>query len=145
MNGLQGGPEFIRLETERPGFALVYDPSARVDQIHTIGPARVSALRHVFKTIEHSGKFDSQLADAGSGNQRPLCLVLRAGQYDLVANITFHLPDIAGMCLENVDHQERHSVSILIVELVEGRNLPPKWRSSVTSEHQHDGLFRSER
>jgi len=31
------------------------------------------------------------------------------------------------------------------VELVEGRNLPPKRRSGVASEHEHDGLLCGER
>jgi hypothetical protein len=39
----------------------------------------------------------------------------------------------------DVNNQERDLVSVLFVELVEGRNLPPEGRSSVTAEYKHDG------
>jgi hypothetical protein len=44
------------------------------------------------------------------------------------------------VCLGNVYHQERDLLSILLIELVEGRNLPPKRRSSVASEYQDNRL-----
>jgi len=48
------------------------------------------------------------------------------------------------MGLKNVDDQERDLAAVLVVELVEGRNLPPERRSSVAAEHQHDRLFRGQ-
>ena len=42
----------------------------------------------------------------------------------------------------DVDDQEGDLVPIFVVELVEGRNLPPEGRSSVASENQDDGLPR---
>jgi hypothetical protein len=44
------------------------------------------------------------------------------------------------VCLGNVYHQERDLLSILLIELVEGRNLPPKRRSSVAAEYQDNRL-----
>jgi hypothetical protein len=37
----------------------------------------------------------------------------------------------------DVDDQERDLSSVLFVELVEGRNLPPERRSSVASKYEH--------
>jgi hypothetical protein len=42
--------------------------------------------------------------------------------------------------LGDVNHQECDLPSILLIELIEGRNLPPKRRSSVASENQDDWL-----
>jgi hypothetical protein len=39
------------------------------------------------------------------------------------------------MGLGDVDNQELDVVLIFAIELVEGRNLPPEWRSGVTSEY----------
>jgi len=52
-----------------------------------------------------------------------------------------HLPNIAGMRFGDVDHQESNFALILIVELVEGGNLPPERRSSVAAEN-HDYRLR---
>ncbi len=41
-----------------------------------------------------------------------------------------------------VDNQKRHLVSVLIVEFVEGGDLPPEWRSSVAAkDHNHRLCF----
>jgi hypothetical protein len=49
------------------------------------------------------------------------------------------------MGFENVDSQESDLFTILLVELVESRNLLPKWRSGVAAKNQHDGLLVGER
>jgi hypothetical protein len=49
------------------------------------------------------------------------------------------------MGFENVDGQESDIFAILLVELVESRNLLPKWRSGVAAKNQHDGLLVGER
>jgi hypothetical protein len=56
----------------------------------------------------------------------------------LLFNIALHLPDVAGMRLGDVDDQERDLISVLVVELVEGRNLPPEGRSSIASKDKHN-------
>jgi hypothetical protein len=40
----------------------------------------------------------------------------------------------------DVNDQEGNLIAILFVKLVEGRDLPPKRRSSVTAEYQYYGL-----
>jgi len=44
------------------------------------------------------------------------------------------------MRLGDVDHQESDAAAVLLVELVEGGNLPPERRSSVAAENEDDGL-----
>lgn len=45
------------------------------------------------------------------------------------------------MRFENVNGVERDLIFVLIVELVQGRNLPPERRSGVTAKDEDDGLF----
>jgi hypothetical protein len=49
------------------------------------------------------------------------------------------------MRLEDVDGVEGDLVFVLIVELVEGRNLPPEGRSGVAAKDEDDWLFAAER
>ena len=48
------------------------------------------------------------------------------------------------MRLEDVDGVERDLIFVLIVELVEGRNLPPEGRSGVAAKDEDDWLFAAE-
>jgi hypothetical protein len=41
------------------------------------------------------------------------------------------------MRLSDVNNQESNALAILLIELIEGGNLPPERRSSVTAKHQH--------
>jgi hypothetical protein len=45
------------------------------------------------------------------------------------------------MRFRNVNHQERDPPAILLVKLIEGRDLPPERRSGVAAEHQDHGLL----
>lgn len=45
------------------------------------------------------------------------------------------------MSLGDVNHQESGLASVLVVELIEGGNLPPEGRSSVTAENHDYWLF----
>jgi hypothetical protein len=44
------------------------------------------------------------------------------------------------MSFGDVDNQEPDFSLVLVVEFVEGRNLPPEWRSSVAAKNHHYGL-----
>lgn len=144
-DGLQRRSKFVGLETERARLALVHDTAAGVDEVHAIWPAGVGALGHVVEAVEHRWKLDPQLAHASSSDQRAFFLRLRAGEDDLIADVRFHLPDIAGMRLENIDGKESHAVVILVVELVERGNLPAKRWSSIAAKDQDDRLLRGQR
>ncbi len=116
----------------------------RVDQVHTIGPASVGAFGGISEFVEYSRKFDSQLANTGSSNEGPVFFILGAGEHNFVFDVALHLPDITGMGLGNVHHKKCDAILVLIVELVEGGNLPPEWRSGITAENQDRGLLLSD-
>ena len=52
------------------------------------------------------------------------------------------LPNVAGMGLEDVDGEKADAIVVVVVELIEGRNLPPVGRSGVTAEDEDDGFLR---
>jgi hypothetical protein len=111
-----------------------------IDEVNAVGPAGVSLLGGVTEFVEHGGKLDPQLANARAGHQRALFFTLGAGKDDLVFYIALHLPDVAGMCFRDVHDQEADFALVLIVELVEGGNLPPEGWSSVTAKNHHHRL-----
>jgi hypothetical protein len=41
------------------------------------------------------------------------------------------------MSFGNIDNQKSDFALVLLVQFVEGRNLPPEWRSSVAAEHHY--------
>jgi len=45
------------------------------------------------------------------------------------------------MRFQDVHGIEGDTITVLVVELVEGRNLPPERRSSVASEDEHNRLL----
>jgi hypothetical protein len=136
----QCGFQFVGFEAEGAGFALVDYLALVIDEVQAIGPAGVGGLGGITELIENGGQLDSELADAGPGYERAFFFALGAGEDNLVLDIALHLPDVAGMRLGDVNDQECDLIVVFIVELVEGRNLPPEGRSSVASENEYDGL-----
>src|SRR5271165_3996570 len=134
---LDGLLEICGMESKRTRLALVCDLSLSVDQVQPVGPAGVGDLGMVFKSVDDRRKPDAQLAHTGSSYERALCFVLGTGEDHFVLNVALHLPHIAGMRFQDVHCVERHLAPILLVELIEGRNLPPEWRSGVAAEDQH--------
>jgi hypothetical protein len=128
------------VESEGAGLAFVGHVAGGIDQIKSIWPRRVCLLGGVAKFVEHGGNVDSQLAHTGAGDETAFFFTPGAGEDDVVLNIALHLPDVAGMRLGDVDHQERDLLSVLLVELVESGNLPPEGRSSVAAEDEHNRL-----
>jgi hypothetical protein len=48
------------------------------------------------------------------------------------------------MGFENVDNEKSDAIAVLVIEFIEGRNLPPEGRSSVAAEYQHHRFLRGE-
>jgi hypothetical protein len=133
--------QLLRIKTKRSRGTLIGDAAIRVDQIQAVGPARVSPFRSIAKLIKNTGKFNAELSYTSSGYECAFVLVLRAGEDDLIFYVALHLPDVAGVGFSDVDDQESHLILVFLIEFVEGRNLLPKGRSSVTAENQHNGLL----
>jgi hypothetical protein len=135
-------PQFVSLEAEWAGLAFVSNPAAAIDQVHAVGPGGICRFGSVSKFIEYRGKLDPELTHTSTRNLRPFIFILRTGKHDMVADVAFHLPDVAGMRLEDIDDKKRDPAAVLVVKLVQGRNLPPERRSSVTAKNEYDGLPR---
>jgi hypothetical protein len=132
--------QLFRVEAEGSRFALVRHVTGGVDQVKAVRPSRVRLFCGVAEFIEHRRNIDPELAYAGASHETAFVFAPWTGEDDIVLNIALHLPHVAGVRLGDVYHQERDLLSILLVELIEGRNLPPKRRSSVASENQDDWL-----
>lgn len=140
-----GGAEVGWVEAEGTGFAFIDDAALLIDEVEAVGPAGVSLLGRVIEVIEDGRELDAEFADAGVGDFAALVEVAGAGEDDTVFDIALRLPDVAGMRLEDVDGEEADAIAVVVVELVEGRNLPPVGRSGVAAEDEDDGLLRVER
>jgi hypothetical protein len=136
--------EVIGFEAEGAGFAFVNNPVVGVDQIQAVGPASVGALGRVAKLVKDRGKFNSQLAHAGAGNLPTLFFISWAGKNHFVLYIALHLPHVAGVCFQDVDHQEGDLAVVVVCELVESGNLPPEGRSSVAAKDKDDRFLGGE-
>lgn len=127
------------MEAVGTGGAFEGDAALFVDDVEPVRPGGIGLFRCVFDVVEECGDFDFQTADAGVGHGLTLRVRLRVGVNDALFLVDGELPAIARMRLLDVDDEELRAVFVLLVETVEGRNLPPEWRSSVTAEDEDDG------
>src|ERR1700761_2291300 len=133
------------MKAKRSWFALVEQTATGGNEIHAIRPSGIGKLHTIIKSINQRRKFDSQLSYARTGNRGALCFVARTAEEHLVAHVGLHLPHIRRVSLKDVYGIEVNLVFILPSKLVQGGNLPPKWRSGVASEYQHDRFRRPQR
>ncbi len=136
--------QIVGLESERSRLALVRDAVISVDQVDAIGPSRIGALGLIVKTVDYCWKLDPEFPHAGCRYLAALVEVVRAGENDFVLEIALSLPNVAWMRLDDVDRKKRDLAVVLVIKLVEGRNLPPEGRSGVTAKDQHHRLHRGE-
>jgi hypothetical protein len=135
--GERGG-QLLRLKAKWTGLALVSHVSVLVNEVNAVRPAGVGLFGRIAEFVDHSRELDSQLAYAGSCNEGTLFFIPGTGKDNFVFDVALHLPHVARVRLGDVHHEKRDFVSVLIVELIEGRNLPPEWWSSITAEnHDH--------
>jgi|ERR1700689_4073927 hypothetical protein len=113
----------------------------RVDQIEPVRPACVCPFRRIAKLVEHCRKFDPKFPHASPGDEFSFFFSLWTRKNNFVFDIALGLPNVAGMGFSNIDNQERNAAAILLVELIEGRDLLPERRSRVAAEYQNYGLL----
>lgn len=135
------GGEFVGLESEWAGAALVRDASVGIDQIDAIGPAGVLSLSRVAELVEDRRELNPQLAHAEAGDRCAFFLVPGAGEDDLIFDIALHLPDVAGVRFSDVDHEEGDLIPVLLIQLVERGDLPAEGWSGIAAEDQHGRLL----
>ena len=126
------------METKRSWLAFVEHTTSGRDQIHAIRPTRIGGLQAVIKTIDNRWKFNAELSNACIGDGSTFCFISRATKQYFIAHVGLHLPYICGVSLENVYSIEVNFALILLGKLVQGGNLPPKWRSGVAAKNQHN-------
>ena len=126
------------MKPERAGFAFVADATAPLDEVQAVRPSGIGSFNPVVEAIDDGRELDSQLAHASSRYRGTFLLIAGTPEKHLVANIALHVPDVSGVRFENIDSVEINLALVLLGELIQGGNLPPKGRSSVTAEYQHD-------
>jgi hypothetical protein len=132
--------QLIRFKPKGTRFTLECNAALRVDQVNAIRPTRVGLFGRIAKLVEHRRKLYAKFSNAGPGNERAIFFSFRAGKNNLVFDIALHLPDVAGMRLGDVNNQESNTLAILLVELIQGRNLPPERGSRIAAEYQDHRL-----
>src|SRR5450631_113451 len=132
--------QFVRLKSKGTRLGLVANVALGVNQVKAIGPARVGLLGRIAELIDYRGNLDAEFPHTRPCQQRALSFTFRAGKNNFVFQIALHLPDVAGMCLRDVNDQEGNFAPVLLVKLVESGNLPPERRSSITAKDQNHGL-----
>ena len=132
--------QLVRLKSKRARSALVSNAALRVDQVNAIRPARIGLFGRIAKLVEHGRKLDTEFPHAGPSDECAIFFSFRARKNNLVFDIALRLPDVAGMRFGNVDNQESNAPAILLVEFIEGRNLPPERWSGVAPEYQDHRL-----
>jgi len=70
-----------------------------------------------------------------------LVKTFRTREEDVIGEIVGIFPEVGGVRLADVNDIERRVILVLLVEFVEGGNLPPERRSSVAAEDEYDGLL----
>jgi hypothetical protein len=133
----------IRMKAVRTGARLVGDPAITADHKKPIWPPSVGALRGVVKGVDYRRKFDPQFHDAHLSHLAAFLKILWTRKDHVIVQIVGVLPDVARVRLADIYHVEGGAIFVLLVQTVEGSNLPPEWRSCVASEDEHDGFLPS--
>ena len=81
-----------------------------------------------------------QFSYTGTSDRKPFGFVLWACEKHSIADVGLHLPDVGWVSLKDVDRVEPNLILVLICELVQGGNLPPKWRSGIAPEDEDHRL-----
>ena len=134
--------KIIRMKAERPRFAFERDLSIALNQVEAVRPAGVSGFRLIVKVINQRRELDMQLPNASASHGRALLLVTRTAEQNIIADIALHLPDVGRMSFKNVDGVEVDFALVLLGQLVQGGNLPPKRRSGIAAENENDWPLR---
>lgn len=133
---LDGIIQVLRMEAEGAGLAFVNNAATLPNQVEPVRPTRVSSLDPIVEAINERWKFDAQLSHARARDKRTFQIILWTAEKHFIAHVRLHLPHIGGMRLKNIDGVEADLVVVLLGELVQGGNLPPKRRSRIAAEHQ---------
>ena len=133
------------MEPERARLAFVKHPASRCNEVQPVRPPGVRSFDVIVETVDERRELDSEFTHAGPGHIESFGFVSGAGEEHVVAYVGLHLPYVGRVRLKNVDRVEPNLVLVLLGELVQGGNLPPKWRSGIAPEDEDDRIRRPER
>src|ERR1700689_3004970 len=128
-NSLYSVAQLAGVEAERAGPALMGRAPVCINQVEPVRPCCIGLFRRIPKLIEHGRRLDSELANTCPGDESAIFFTLWAGENHAVPDVALHLPYVAGMRFRDVYHDELDPIAILVIKLVQGRNLPPEGRS----------------
>ena len=101
-----------------------------IDQLRDAGVSEI-----VLATGYLSGLIETYFGDGSA-----LVFTFRAGKHNVVPDVALHLPDVTRMCFSDVNGQKCNFSFVPFIKCIEGRNLPPEWRSGVTSKNEDHWL-----
>ena len=130
--------EFLGIETKGTGFGLEPDSARFIDEIETVGPARVFLLHMIVYGIDQGGDRDMQFAHTRIGNRLSIFFRGRIGKQNALFDIALHLPNVCGMSLVDINNEKRDAIFILFIPRVERGNRPAKRWSSITAKDEND-------
>lgn len=142
---LQCRCDISRLETKGTRFALPGDAPVPVDHIEAVRPCRVSPLRGIVKIVNEGRKLNPEILHAGTRHGAALIEGARCLENNIFFHVDRHLPDIAGVRFFDVDHVKLYLLLVLLIQPVQGRNLPPEWGSRVAAKNQHHRFLATKR
>lgn len=140
---LQGLVHLGGLEAIGARPALEGDASLPVYHVESVWPACVGDFCGIVKVIDERRDFNTQVLYAGISYGGALVKAPGAGEDNTFLQVDGHLPSVAGMGLQYVDHKEGHLFFVLLVELLERGNLPAERGSGVAAEDKNYRLLSS--
>jgi hypothetical protein len=144
-HALQSYRQILGVEAEGARPAFVRDSTACLNEVHAVRPTGISGFDLIIEIIDERWKFDVKTSDAGVCHGGALGLISWTAKEDLILHVALHLPHISRMGFENVHGIEIYLALVLFRQFVQGGNLPPKRRSSIATEDQHNGPRRPQR
>jgi hypothetical protein len=81
---------------------------------------------------------NAQFRDTQFSQFTALAIIFGIREHNLILEIVGILPDVGGVGFANVDNIESDLILVLLVQLIQSGNLPPKGRSSIAPEDEHD-------
>jgi len=130
--------EFLSIETKGTCLCFEANVSRFIDQVETIRPAGIFLLHAIAYRIDEGWNRDMEVAHTRVGHFLAIFFRGWIGKQNTFLDVALHLPNIARMRLIDVNNEERYSIFVLLIQLVERGNLPAKGRSSVTAEDENN-------
>ena len=75
------------MKSEGSRLALVQNPAILPDQVESVRPSGIGSLYLIIESVDHSGKFDAELAHTGTADGSAFSLVLWTRKKHLIGTL----------------------------------------------------------